>query len=90
MKLFKAKEKQIVVPKLGDTKEKVWFALFPRKIEDHWIWLENFVSNYEFKKVLVYYEHEVEEGIIFSKYQCGYHHVEKWEIVDRYLIKTTN
>lgn len=45
-------------PKLGDTKTVKRFALFPRKINNIWVWLEHYKELYIFTEILGCYQRE--------------------------------
>jgi hypothetical protein len=51
---FKIKNKQNNIsytnePKLGDIKQKIKFSFIPTKINGYIIWLENYITTYEYK-----------------------------------------
>lgn len=70
-------------PKLGDKKEKTKFALFPVKVENKWIWLEKYISIYEYKSWLYTYEEVVSSGILYEKYITRVGETESWRRIGR-------
>ena len=83
---MKIKVKQKVEPQIGDTKEKVRFAFFPRKIEDTWVWLEKYIATYKYMEY--YYENEVvvSQGLFTEKYYTEPALAIGWVVIDRKLI----
>lgn len=60
-------------PKLGDTKTVKRFALFPRKVNNTWVWLEFYRGVYRYEKVLTCDE-------LLMYYRC------KWILLKRELV----
>ncbi len=73
-------------PVLGDTKEKVWFALFPVKVEDKWIWLEKYIVAYVYSTYCYTRDVVVSEGIFTEKYYTTIDEAEGWISVERKFI----
>lgn len=74
-------------PKVGDIKESFWFAIFPIRVENKWIWLEKYITISE--RQLVHYDREevVDDGILFQTVRNVPDTFEMWLIIDRKLIK---
>ena len=45
------KTKKVNEPKLGEIKEFLRFAIFPKKVDDKIVWLENYIIVCKFTKV---------------------------------------
>jgi len=73
-------------PVLGDKKEKVWFALFPVKVEDKWIWLEKYIVVYEYKTWYYSQDVVVSQGIFTEKYYTELAEATGWISINRKLI----
>lgn len=74
-------------PKLGDKREKTWFAIFPRRVENKWIWLEYFISISEYKEYMEAYEVESHYDFLLVEHTTiGYRKTIGWKIVERQLL----
>lgn len=74
-------------PKLGDRREKIWFAILPRRIENKWIWFENFISISEYMEYMEAYEVESHYDFLLVQHTTiGYRSAIGWKIVDRKLL----
>jgi len=73
-------------PTLGDKKQKVWFALFPVKVEDKWVWLEKYIVIYEYKTYYYQQDVVVSEGIFTETYYTDMVEAIGWRRIDRRLI----
>lgn len=64
---WKARKKKVKEPKkfpeYGERKEKIKFALFPKKVQDKWIWWEKYISVLEFTRKEFTEEVEVSSGL---------------------------
>lgn len=74
-------------PNIGDKKESVWFAVFPTRVENKWIWLEKYIAISELQ--LIHYEREeiVDDGILFQTVRNVPDTFRMWNVIDRKLIK---
>ncbi len=70
-------------PKIGDRKEEVWFAIFPRKCGDKWVWWEDYIAVYEYQQYWTTYEEVVSEGFIFETVRERDVKVKDWRIIER-------
>lgn len=70
-------------PKLGDRKEKIWYALIPRKCGTKWIWLEKYIAIYEWQTYYYPQETVVKSGILFETVRTETVEAEGWIVVDR-------
>jgi len=50
--------------KLGDKRERTWFAIIPTKVQGKWIWFEKYIKCQEYKNVTVRNEYVVSSGLI--------------------------
>lgn len=71
---------------IGDKKQKIRFAVFPVKINNTWIWLEKYISNYEFKMVHYSYEEDVADLIVTMFTVTRYTDYLEWCFINRELI----
>lgn len=83
---WQATNKIIVSPKLGDKREVIRFAVFPRRVQDKWIWLEKYIAVQEYKKYYYEYDEVVSQGIFTEKYRTQGGVGERWETIDRKFI----
>lgn len=74
------------IPIEGDTKEKIRFAFFPTKVEDKWLWLEKYVSIYQYKKYFYRYDVVVSEGLFTEKFYTTLRPALGWERINRRFI----
>lgn len=51
-------------PKLGDFKRRVWFAVFPVKVEDKWLWWEKYIKVSIYKRNYRTEEYTVSSGLL--------------------------
>lgn len=84
---WEAKSNPTQEPKLGDEKEKVWFALFPRRVEGQWLWFEKYIAVYKYETYLYEYDEIVSQGIFTEKYRTHIATGKKWTVINRKLIK---
>jgi len=82
---FKSK----IDPKVGDRREVKKFAIFPKRIGDQIIWLENYISVQQFENYVWYYDEVVSSGIIYEKYRTVPIQDTRWREIDRKIIQTT-
>jgi hypothetical protein len=79
--------KEYSKPELGSRREKIWFALLPRRVENKWIWLEYFTSISEYCEYMEAYEKESHYDLLLVEHTTiGYRKAIGWKIVDRKLI----
>jgi len=73
-------------PILGDTKQKVKFALFPVKVGNQWLWLEKYIGIYEYKTFYYSEEVVVSSGLLTEKYYTKTSEGKAWRLVNKKLI----
>lgn len=74
-------------PQLGDRKEKEWFAIFPRRVQGLWVWLEKYIAVYERQEVDYEDEEVVSSGVLTEKYRTVTRQFEMWVVVERKFIQ---
>lgn len=70
----------------GDTEERIRFAVLPIRVEDKLIWLEKYISIYQYQKL--YYRHDVvvSEGLFTEKYYPTIRYYLGWVRINRRFI----